>query len=38
MLKEVIIENDLQKYVEDSTFPTWDTLNKQFWDSSKEDP
>jgi hypothetical protein len=34
MLKQVVIENGLQAYVEDSTFPTWESLNQQFWDAS----
>lgn len=35
MFKEIITENDLDHYVESWTFPTWDELKLQFWESSK---
>lgn len=35
MLKDVIIENKLEIYVTESTFPSWEHLNYMFWESSK---
>lgn len=34
MFKEIVEENNLQAYVEQSTFPTWIDLKNQFWANS----
>ena len=36
MFKEVIEENDLQFYVEDYVFPSWQSLCDDFWEASKQ--
>lgn len=38
LLKEVVTENELDCYVEDSTFPSWESLREKFWESSKGIP
>lgn len=35
MFREFVEENDLQHYVEESTFQTWHELRFQFWNNSK---
>lgn len=35
MFKEVVKENGLEPYVEESTFPTWSGLKKMFWSASQ---
>ena len=34
LLQQIAEENDLRHYIEDSTFPTWEELKDQFWESS----
>jgi len=38
LLKEVVTENELDCYIEDSTFPSWESLRVKFWESSKGIP
>jgi hypothetical protein len=35
MLKEVVKENDLELYLQESTFPSWESLKDLFWESSR---
>jgi len=34
MFRDVVVENDLEHYVEDSTFPLWEDLRSDFYDNS----
>ncbi len=35
MFQDIVVENGLEPYVEDATFPTWQQLYDSFWESSK---
>lgn len=35
ILREIIHNNDLNMYIKESTFPTFDSLKDQFWNNSK---
>jgi hypothetical protein len=34
LFKEIVAECELEDYVDDSTFPTWESLKNTFWDNS----
>jgi hypothetical protein len=35
VIQNLIIENNLQDWVQESYFPSWNALKKRFWDNSE---
>ncbi len=35
MFKNIVEENGLEAYVQESTFPSWDYLKSEFWNHSQ---